>query len=96
MSKRCRRRFLQVARSHFDSLIAQVAQRVQGKLPHVDRRAHQELSQKLTTSLVDGETVLFEDPGALGDYTLRRLRPDVELCLKSCWHRIAQNLSSRC
>eukprot|EP00435_Cladocopium_sp_Y103_P056770 s276_g19.t1 len=75
MSKRCRRRFLQVARSHFDSLIAQVAQRVQGKLPHVDRRAHQELSQKLTTSLVDGETVLFEDPGALGDYTLRRLRP---------------------
>ena len=75
MSKRCRRRFLQVARSHFDSLIAQVAQRVQGKLPHVDRRAHQELSQKLTTSLVDGETVLFDDPGALGDYTLRRLRP---------------------
>ena len=75
MSKRCRRRFLQVARSHFDSLIAQVAQRVQGKLPHVDRRAHQELSQKLSTSLVDGETVLFEDPGALGDYTLRRLRP---------------------
>ena len=75
MSKRCRRRFLQIARSHFDSQIAEIAQHLQGKLPHVDRQAHRELSQKLTTSLVDGETVSFEDPGALADYTLRRLRP---------------------
>eukprot|EP00438_Fugacium_kawagutii_P002010 Skav208927 [mRNA] locus=scaffold787:153359:154262:- [translate_table: standard] len=75
MSKRCRRRFLQLARSHFDLLMVQMCQHLKDKLPHVDRSAHRELTKKLSSSLVDGETVLFEDPGALGDYTLRRLRP---------------------
>lgn len=91
MSKRCRRRFLQVARTHFDSLILQIAQRVQEKLPDVDKYAHQELSKKLTTSLVDGETVLFEDPGALGEYTLKRLRPRCRALLEVL---LAENCTS--
>ena len=91
MSKRCRRRFLQVARTHFDSLILQIAQRVQEKLPEVDKYAHQELSKKLTTSLVDGETVLFEDPGALGEYTLKRLRPRCRALLEVL---LAENCTS--
>ena len=91
MSKRCRRRFLQIARTHFDSLILQIAQRVSEKLPEVDKYAHQELSKKLTTSLVDGETVLFEDPGALGEYTLKRLRPRCRALLEVL---LAENCTS--
>ena len=39
------------------------------------KEAHRVLSQKLTGALVDGETVCFEDEGALSAYTLKRLRP---------------------
>ncbi|CAK9064373.1 unnamed protein product [Durusdinium trenchii] len=56
-------------------MIAQMAQSLRGKLTEVSAEAHRELSQQLTASLVDGKTVLFEDAGALGDYTLKRLRP---------------------
>ena len=102
MSKRCRRRFLFAARAHFNSLITEIIERVSGKLAHIDSKAHQELSRKLTASLVDGEHVLFEDLGALGDYTLKRLRPRcrafLELLLAenaspliNClWRRVAQ------
>ena len=100
MSKRCRRRFLFAARAHFNSLISDIIERVKGKLPHIDSKAHQELSRKLTASLVDGEHVVFEDPGALGDYTLKRLRPrcraflelllaeNASLLLECVWRRV--------
>ncbi|CAJ1365851.1 unnamed protein product [Effrenium voratum] len=74
-SKRSRRRFLFAARAKFEERTAEVLRRLQVKLgPEADASAERALSQKLTASLVDGETVHFEDTGALCGYALRRLR----------------------
>ncbi|CAE7520317.1 unnamed protein product [Symbiodinium natans] len=75
-SHRCRKRFLQHARTRFNSLLSRFQQALDEQLAHVAcKQAHRDLSQRLTGALVDGETVTFEDEGALSAYTLKRLRP---------------------
>ena len=74
-SRRCRKRFMQHARTRFNYLLGQFQEALDDRLACVAcKQAHNELSQKLTGALVDGKTVCFEDEGALGAYALKRLR----------------------
>ena len=100
-SRRCQKRFLQHARACFNTLLTGFQEALDARLAHTAcQQAHRDLSQKLTDALVDGETVRFEDAGALGAYTLKRLRSRsralFEVLLADDCREVLSSLLRRC